>query len=154
MKRFPTFHRWLINLLGLIVSVISVCPVCIADTSPGAHAPQQSVIGSSALSFGDASSRVFKGLAYTVCALGLTLSLLKFINGRHNVSSPLTIDIVARRSLSSRISLVVVEIDGRRLLISQGTEDARLITELESDLEALSEQEDPSINTYPRAVHN
>jgi hypothetical protein len=116
------------------------------DSGPN---PAAAVIGRDLPSMPELGGRAVKGLAYTVGILLIASSLYKRFVSKKPLQPGPAIEIHSRKNLSARVGLVIVEVDGRRFLLSQGAEQAQLIAELDSPAEIAALAAEPQI----RVVH-
>lgn len=91
------------------------------------------------------SGRVVKGLLYCIAGVVILCSAYKrFFPTSNKGAGSNSITVLARRELSSRSSLFIVEAEGRRFLLAQGADPVTVIASIDDELQfatALAEED-------------
>ncbi len=122
-------------LLGVTLALfVHLQPAMAADfIGPVAPKSVQAQIGTSVPEFGMLARKTAFSLAgLTLFFLLVTGTFKRFAKSRGTLRSEHEIEVIARRPVGQRQALLVVAVDGRKFLLSQGTEDIRLVSELEA----------------------
>ena len=103
----------------------------IAKTSSLNNSTNSKIIGSSVPKTSDFIQKGTKGIIYCLGLLILAYGLKRKMHGKtaHEKDNPITV--LARKSLGQRCSLVLVDVDGKRLLLSHSFDCLSLISELD-----------------------
>lgn len=81
----------------------------------------------------DLTSRASKGFIYLIGVLLLGVTLAKKFNRKQSSVNQCEIEILAKRALSPKHALVMVEVEGERLLLAQSAENLSFITKLRGE---------------------
>jgi flagellar biogenesis protein FliO len=92
-------------------------------------------VGSSLPSFSSLASDMFKGLIYCGAAIFIFVSLLKKFTKQPTGEQSNPISIISKKSLNSKIALLVVEAEGQKFLLSQSAEDVKLLSTIEQSFD-------------------
>ena len=118
--------------LGLTLTLFVCLPARAAqpDAQP-AHAPQ---IGSAVPEFGAmAKKTTYSFAALTLLFLLVTGTFKRFAKQRGTTKSEHEIELLARKPVGQRQSLLLVSVSGQRFLLAQGTDEIRLISDLDDE---------------------
>lgn len=81
--------------------------------------------------FQSLAGKVLKGLLYCVALVLILASVFKKLNKQPGSQNPDSIKVIGRKHLSPRNSLLVVEIDNKKLLLSESQDGLRFIANLD-----------------------
>lgn len=92
-------------------------------------------VGVSVPNLSSLATDMFKGLIYCGAAIFIFVSLLKRFTKQPAGDQSNPISIIGRRPLNSKISLLVVEAEGQKFLLSQSPEDVKLLSTIEQNFD-------------------
>ncbi len=89
------------------------------------------LVGSRVQPFSTGASNALRGLMYCGVALLFVLSVAKKLGAKKQKDTLDGIQIICRRQVSPKTSLLIAEVDGRRFLLSSSPDNIGLLSELE-----------------------
>ncbi len=109
--------------------ILSVLILVFASTA-FAQVTQGVAVGTEVPGLASLAGNITKGLLYCVGVFLVIVSLFKRF-GPDRISLPLEVEILGRKNLSPKTALLVVQVEGRRLLLASTPDDIKLISELD-----------------------
>lgn len=85
------------------------------------------------------SGRASKGFLYVLGILLLAFALYKKFSGKRGAHALVDIEVLARKAVSPKHALLIVTVEGERLLLAQGTETLSFVTKLSTSSSFRSE---------------
>ena len=121
-------------LAAAVLFLPAVCaaePATSADTAPKQISQPAMVIGQNAANFEESAKNAAKMGFYFLAALVLGASLIKRWQRRGTTLENGRIQILSRRGVAPKSSLLLVEVDGHKVLLAECAEDVKLLTAFE-----------------------
>lgn len=113
------------------VVLLAASPACAADV----QAEAQAAVGSAVPRFSEMAKKTARGSLYVFGGLLAMLALVRRFKGAENTKTAQAITLLARRSMGNRSSLLLVQVEGRKLLLAQSADSISLLTPLEPAFE-------------------
>ncbi len=119
-------------------------------------------VGSDVPKTTDMAESFVKGLIYCIVVFVLLSYLNTYVKNKNETSSNKSIDLIARKTIGNRMSLLLVEVEGQKFFLSQTNDMVQMLAPLSDPLrlaESLAQDTEESVSTDiegyegPIAVH-
>lgn len=126
------------------------------------NSTSESSLGANVITSEDLIQRFIKGILYCIAIAMLLFIVNSHLKNRKDLSGSNPINIISRKPIGNRASLMLVEVDGKKFFLSQNVDSVQLLAPLSDPLTFSDEWNTDShisqklINeeaTYDRAVH-